>query len=76
MSFEPVVGDKYLFTWKELGSPTVPAQVKVPGFGIVHLDDADVHYAVQNPETAAFYVRPSKALGSERFVVVSRVQPA
>ncbi|MCU0316320.1 MAG: hypothetical protein MUC92_06980 [Fimbriimonadaceae bacterium] len=76
MRFEPVIGDKFLFTWEELGKPTVQGGVKVPGFGIIMLDDADVHYAQQNPTSAAFFVRKSKALGPIHYVVVSRVQPA
>lgn len=76
MPIEPVVGDKYLMTWAELGKPTVRTRVEVPGLGVVILDDADVHYAVNNPEVAAFYVRRSKVLGEGIFVVVARVQPA
>ncbi|MES1228185.1 MAG: hypothetical protein ABUL72_05900, partial [Armatimonadota bacterium] len=73
MPFEPVVGDRYLFSWAELGKPTVRTDVKVPGFGIIVLDDADINYALKNPDTAAFFVRKSKALGTDQFVVVSRV---
>ncbi|MDI9639638.1 hypothetical protein QPK87_05165 [Kamptonema cortianum] len=76
MPLEPAVGDKYLFTWAELGKPTVRTQVEMPGLGKILLDDADVHYAKNNPETAAFYVRRSKALGEGMYVVVARVQPA
>ena len=76
MPFEPVVGDRYLFTWEQLGKPTVRTDVKVEGFGIVVLDDADVHYALKNPADATFFVRRSRALGTDHYVVVSRVQRA
>lgn len=76
MPLTPAVGDRYLLTWEELGKPTINGDVKVPGFGVVMLDDADIHYAIKNPAVAAFYVRKSKALGSNNYVVVSRVQPA
>jgi hypothetical protein len=75
MAIEPVVGDRYYLTWEELGKPTVPTDVEVPGLGIVYLDDADVHYAVNNPG-AAFFVRRSPALGEHGLVVVSRVRTA
>ncbi|MBX3095903.1 MAG: hypothetical protein KF812_03500 [Fimbriimonadaceae bacterium] len=75
MAFEPVVGDRYYLTWEELGKPTVPTDVEVPGLGIVYLDDADVFYAVNTPG-AAFYLRKSKSLGENGLVVVSRVRPA
>lgn len=75
MPFEPVVGDRYYFTWEELGKPTVKTDVKVPGFGTVFLDDADVHYAVNN-SPAGFFVRKSKALGTDHYVVVSRMRKA
>ncbi|MBS1707891.1 MAG: hypothetical protein JSS65_04125 [Armatimonadetes bacterium] len=76
MPLTPAVGDRYLLTWAELGKPTLNGDVKVPGLGVVMLDDADIHYALKNPDQAAFYVRKSKALGSNNYVVVSRVQPA
>jgi len=75
MPFTPVVGDRYFFTWEELGKPTVRADIKVPGFGIIVLDDADVHYAATH-SPAGFYVRKSKALGSNHYVVVSRLRKA
>lgn len=75
MAFEPVVGDKYLVTWADLGKPTVPGDYKIPGFGTVFLDDADVHYALNNAAIAAFFVRKCKALGENHFVTVSRMQP-
>lgn len=76
MAFEPVVGDKYLITWADMGKPTVQGDVKVPGLGVVYLDDADIHYALTNASTAAFYVRASRALGDGFFVTVARVQSA
>lgn len=75
MAFEPVVGDKYLVSWADLGKPTVPGDYKIPGFGVVFLDDADVHYALNNAGAAAFFVRKSRALGPQHFVTVARVQP-
>lgn len=72
---EPVVGDRYYLTWEELGKPTAPTDVEVPGLGIVYLDDADIHYAKNTPD-AAFFVRRSPALGEHHFVVVSRVRRA
>ncbi|MCW5939354.1 MAG: hypothetical protein KF884_02510 [Fimbriimonadaceae bacterium] len=71
---EPVVADRYYVTFKELGLPTVPCDVEVPGIGIVTLDDADVHWG-QTYQNSGFFVRQSRALGG-RFVVVSREQPA
>lgn len=76
MAIEPVVGDKYLYTWAELGKPTVPCQIKLPGLGTLLFDDADAHYVKQNPETAEFFIRRSKVLGDGMFVVVSRRQTA
>ncbi|MBX3110635.1 MAG: hypothetical protein KF857_01385 [Fimbriimonadaceae bacterium] len=76
MPLTPAVGDRYLLTWEDLGKPTVNGDVKVPGLGVVTLDDADIHYALRNQAHAAFYVRKSKALGTNNYVVVSRVQPA
>lgn len=76
MPYEPAVGDRYFFTWEQLGKPTVRTDVKIPGFGVVYLDDADVYYAVRNPQTAGFYVRKSKALGTDHYVVVGRVESA
>ncbi len=76
MAFTPAVGDRYLFTWAELGKPQTNGDVKVPGFGWVLLDDADIHYAKSHPDVAAFFVRKSKALGTDHYVVVSRVEPA
>ena len=76
MPYEPVVGDRFVFTWEQLGKPTVRTDVKVDGFGIVVLDDADVHYALENPSDAKFFVRRSRALGTDHYVVVSRVHRA
>lgn len=76
MAFQPIVGDKYLITWADLGKPTVMGNYKIPGFGTIFLDDADVFYAAKNPDIAAFYVRKAKALGEGFFVTVARVQPA
>ena len=76
MAFTPVVGDRYLFTYAELGRPLANGPVKVSGFGTILLDDADIHYAQKYSDQAAFYVRPSKALGDNMFVVVARMQPA
>ncbi len=76
MAFQPVVGDKYLVTWSDLGKPTVMGNYKIPGFGTVFLDDADVFYAKNNPLDAAFFVRTCKALGEGFFVTVSRIQSA
>jgi len=74
MPKEPVVGDKYLVTYAELGRPTVPTDVEVPGMGVVVMDEADVHYGARNPD-GAFFVRYSKPMGG-RFIVVSRVHKA
>ncbi len=74
-AFQPVIGDRYFFTWEELGKPTIQGDVKVPGFGTILLDDADIHYAMTN-SPAAFFVRASKALGVNHFVVVSRQRSA
>ncbi|MCW5936281.1 MAG: hypothetical protein KIT11_03115 [Fimbriimonadaceae bacterium] len=71
---EPVVADRYLVTWKELGEPVAQGDYEVPGLGIVTIDDADLHFATHTPD-AEFFVRRSKALGN-RFVVVSRKHPA
>lgn len=72
---EPVVGDKYKVTFEQLGRPAYKCDVKVAGLGVVVLDDADINYGLTN-ENAAFFVRPSKALGEGRFVVVSREHKA
>lgn len=72
---QEIVGGRYFVTHEQLGSPTVRGDYEVPGFGIVVLDDADVHYAAQNPG-AAYYIRKSLALGSNHFVVISRRQTA
>ena len=72
---KPVVGDKYLYTWEELGKPTVRGEIKLAGLGTLLFDDADVHYANTAPDPA-FFIRPSKALAPGMFVVVSRRQSA
>jgi hypothetical protein len=74
MRFAPVIGDKYQVTYEQLGRPSHRQDIEVAGLGVVVVDEADVHYGQQH-EHAAFFVRPSKALGG-RFVVVSRVQAA
>lgn len=74
MPFEPVIGDKYLVTYSQLGKPSHRQDVDVPGLGVVVVDEADVHFGQKEPE-AAYFVRPSKALGG-RFVVVSRMHKA
>lgn len=74
MAKAPVVGDKYLVTFEELGRPTVRQDVEVPGLGIVCIDEADANYGKNNPD-GAYFVRSSKAMGG-RFVVVSRVHKA
>jgi hypothetical protein len=68
---EPVVGDKYFVTYKQLGSPRRKGMHDAPGLGKVLIDEADIHFGSNNPE-GGFFVRPSKALGEGRFVVVSR----
>lgn len=70
-----IVGDRYLVTYAELGSPQRNGDYKVGGVGTVVLDDADIHYAKTQP-SPAFYVRRSTALGPDAYVVVSRVQTA
>ncbi len=76
MANEPVVGDKYFFTWAELGKPTVNSTVKLPGLGTLMFDDADAHYVKNVGDKAAFFIRKSSVLGKDMFVVVSRQQPA
>lgn len=76
MAYQPIVGDRYLVTFKQLGSPIVRTEVDVPGLGKVILDEADIHYAQKDPENAAFFVRKSKALGGAYLTVVSRMQKA
>ena len=76
MPLVPAVGDLYLLTYKQLGSPIIRTEVKVAGLGRVILDEADINYARQDPEAAAFYVRRARTLGADYHVVVSRVQKA
>lgn len=76
MANQPVVGDKYLFTWAELGKPTVQGSIKLPGLGTLIFDDADAHYANAVGDKAAFFIRKSGVLGKDIYVVVSRQQPA
>ncbi|MBL8065255.1 MAG: hypothetical protein JNM34_05285 [Chthonomonadaceae bacterium] len=71
---QPVVADRYLVTWEELGRPTVRGDYEVPGLGYVVFDDTDAYYATTGKSTS-FFVRRSVALGG-RFVVVSREQSA
>lgn len=72
---EKIVGDRYYVSFAELGEPKRKGAYRVPGLGLVILDDADVHYAATQP-APGFFVRRSTALGPEAFVVVSRVQTA
>lgn len=72
---QKIVGDRYYVTYAELGSPMRKGDVKVHGLGTVVLDDADIHYATTKPNPG-FYIRRSTALGSDAYVVVSRVQTA
>ncbi|MBL8067727.1 MAG: hypothetical protein JNM28_04705 [Armatimonadetes bacterium] len=76
MAIKPAVGDKYLYTWAQLGSPTVPGEIELPGLGKLLFDDADAYYAKNNRETAEFFIRRSMALGDGMYVVVSRRQSA
>lgn len=75
MPIEPVVGDRYTLTWKQLGEPKHKGDVDIAGLGTVVLDDADVHFGRTTGPTATFFVRQSEALGG-RFVVVSRQHKA
>ena len=72
---QKIVGDRYYVSYAELGKPSRKGDYKVPGLGIVVLDDADIHYAKAVP-SPGFYVRRSRSLGPEAFVVVSRAQTA
>ncbi len=72
---EPVVGDKYFVTYRQLGSPRRKGLLPLAGLGQVLIDEADIHFGLQHPE-GGFFIRPSKALGAGRFVVVSRQHPA
>jgi hypothetical protein len=72
---ERIVGDRYYVSYAELGSPLRKGDYKVPGLGTVVLDDADVHYARTQP-TPGFYVRRSRPLGPDAYVVVARVETA
>jgi len=76
MAIEPVVGDKYFFTWAELGKPTVQGSIKLPGLGTLIFDDADAYYAKTVGDKAAFFIRKSSVMGNDVYVVVSRQQPA
>ncbi len=75
MPAKPIVGGRYLVTWAELGSPRVVCEIHLADFGTILIDDADVHYATTTPN-AAFWVKESRALGPEHFVVVARVHSA
>jgi hypothetical protein len=70
----PVVGDKYLVTYEELGRPMQRQDIEIPGLGWLVVDEADVHYGINNPD-GAYFIRQSKSMNN-RFVVVSRVQKA
>ncbi len=70
-----IVGKRFLVTYKELGEPKRKGDYKVAGLGTVVLDDADIYYINTN-EDPKFYVKRSRALGPEAFVVISRVQTA
>ncbi|MCG9894910.1 MAG: hypothetical protein MH204_05500 [Fimbriimonadaceae bacterium] len=74
MTIQPVVGDKYLITYEQLGRPTHRQDVQVPGLGLVVLDEADIHFGKNTPD-ATYFVRPSGAIPGA-FIVVSRVHPA
>jgi hypothetical protein len=75
MNPQEVVGNRFYISYKDLGSPTVRSDIKIPGFGTVVLDDADVHYGINNPH-GGYYIRKSQSLGADFYVVVSRKQPA
>lgn len=70
-----IVGDRYYISYAELGEPKRKGDFKVGGLGSVILDDADIHYAITNPNPG-FYVRRSTAMGPNAYVVISRVQTA
>lgn len=72
---EKIVGDRYYVSFAELGSPARRGDYKVPGLGTVVLDDADIHYA-QNYPSPGFFVRRSRPMGPDTYVVVSRVETA
>lgn len=72
----PVVGDRYYFSWAELGRPTVPGTIELPGLGKLLFDDADAFFAGKYGEGAGYFVRRSRPLGEKMFVVVSREQRA
>jgi hypothetical protein len=72
---QKIVGDRYYVSFAELGSPQRKGDYKIPGLGVVVLDDADVHYAATSP-SPGFYVRRARALGPDAYVVVSRVETA
>ena len=74
MPIEPVVGDKFFLTYEQLGRPTHRQDIEVAGLGVVVVDEADVHYGMNNPD-GGFFVRLSRPLGN-RFVVVSRQHKA
>lgn len=76
MAVERMGEDRVRLTWEDLGKPRVKGDYPVSGLGIVVFDDADVYYAVRNPDSAAFFVRPSAALGPGHWVVISRVHKA
>jgi hypothetical protein len=48
---------------------------RIPGLGTVVLDDADIHYATSVAEPA-FFVRRSRSLGPDAYVVISRERSA
>lgn len=72
---QEIVGGRHLVTYAELGSPVRKGDYKIDSLGTVVLDDADIHYAITQPDPA-FYVKRSRALGPGAYVVVSRVQSA
>ena len=72
---QEIVGERFLVTYAELGNPVKTGDYKIASLGIVVLDDADIHYALNNSK-AAFYVQRSRALGENAYVVISRVQSA
>ncbi|MEX2245015.1 MAG: hypothetical protein WD716_14360 [Fimbriimonadaceae bacterium] len=72
---QKIVGDRFYVTYAELGSPLRKGDFRIPGLGTVVLDDADIHYATSVAEPA-FFVRRSRSLGPDAYVVISRERSA
>ena len=72
---QEIVGKRFLVTYAELGNPVRKGDYKIANLGTVVLDDADIHYALTNPDPA-FYVLRSRVLGPDAYVVIARVQTA